>query len=107
MIEGIIMAIKLEEGSTLTLSQALNDGRDSSGNKLNWSRAGLTYTATSDLNDSSGRSETFTFDTPEPTVVIRRTVTTAAAAAAHPLQQQKVQVQVPQPQTQNKRQARK
>jgi hypothetical protein len=72
------MAIKIEDGTTLSFSQATGGEvlKDSKNQTVTFSQVGSTntYTATVALNDGTGRNQTFYFDKPDTTVTIRRSV---------------------------------
>jgi hypothetical protein len=71
------MAIKIEDGTTLSFAQATGgEVLKDSNQTVTFSQVGSTntYTATVALNDRTGRNQTFYFDKPDTTVTIRRSV---------------------------------
>jgi hypothetical protein len=72
------LAIKIEDGTTLSFAQATGGEvlEDSKNQTITFSQVGSStrYEATVALNDGSGRNQTFWFDKPDTTVTIRRSV---------------------------------
>jgi hypothetical protein len=72
------MVIKIEDGSVLTFQQATGGEvlKDSKNQTITFSQIGSSsrYEATVALNDGTGRNQTFWFDKPDSTIVVRRTV---------------------------------
>jgi hypothetical protein len=71
------MAIKIEDGTTLSFSQATGEVlKDSKNQTVTFSQVGSStrYEATVALNDGTGRNQTFYFDKPDTVVTIRRSV---------------------------------
>jgi hypothetical protein len=72
------MVIKIDDGTTLTFQQATGGEvlKDSKNQTVTFSQVGSSsrYEAVVALNDGTGKNQTFYFDKPDTTVVVRRSV---------------------------------
>jgi hypothetical protein len=68
------MTLKIEDGTTATVNQLLNDAVDANGRKIDWHKNGNEVIGETPMNDGTNRVWVHSFPVPDPTTVVRKTV---------------------------------